>query len=106
MIMDVSAHDGAEAFEVEEGVLEFERIEGPFDEIHTSALGIEALLELQSTTETSVAPGGKDAKHVAVEIRFAARFQAGDAKAKGDHTVVIEGSEDLAADLPGDNEEA
>ncbi len=106
LIVDIAAHDNAQTFDVEKCILEFERIEGPFNEIDPCGECIEPLLKFHLTAQPGVTPGGENAEHVAVKIRFAAGLQPRNAETKRDKAVLLKSAEDLAADLAGDDEEA
>ena len=106
LIEDVAADDGAEAFDVEVGVLGFEGVEGPLDEVDAGGEGEFALAELEEAADAGVAVAVDDAHHLAVEKGPAAGFGAGDGDGEADHAVAVEGAEDLAADFGGDDEEA
>ena len=102
-IGDVGAGDGTEAIEIEMSVAGFEGIEGPFDESDVSREGFFALEEFEGAADFAIAVFGEDAGHVRVKIgRFIAN--ADDGHGEADHGVSIEGTEDLAAGLIGDDE--
>ena len=92
LVVNITANDDAEAFDIEESVFDLERIESPFDEVDVSAESPGALFELETATEAAVAVRRKNAHHVAMNIVLAAGFEAGDAEAEGDHLAVIEGA--------------
>jgi hypothetical protein len=76
LIVDVAANDDAQALDVEEGVLELQWIESPFDQIDVAVKRPLALFEFEATAEAGVAIGREHAHHVAVYVVFAAGFQA------------------------------
>ena len=102
-IRDVGADDGAESIEVEVSVADFEGIEGPFDETDVAGEGFFALEEFEETTDFAVAVGSEDSGHVRVEVGREA-MEADDGHGEADHEFAIEGSDDLAAGLVGDDE--
>lgn len=106
LVRDEARNDSAEAFDVEVGVFEFEGIEGPLDEVDAQFESEFALAEFQHAADAGVAIPVDDAHHLTMEEGVAAGFNAGDGDEEGDHAVAIEGAEDLAADLGGDDEEA
>ena len=102
-IGDVAAADGAETVEVEMRVFGFEGIEGPFDETDAAADGVFALEKLEETADTTVAIRGEHGGHVRVEIRSEA-VEADNSFGEADELVSIEGAENLAAGVVGDDE--
>jgi hypothetical protein len=101
-IRDVFAGDGAETIDVEVGVFGFEGIEGPFDEADVAAKSVFTLKKLEVTTDAAITVGGKDAGHVRVEIGSGA-MEADVGLGEADHEVAVEGAEDLAAGMVGDD---
>jgi hypothetical protein len=102
-IGDVGARDCAEAIEIEMRVAGFERVEGPFDQADIAREGFFALEEFQGAANFAITIFGEDAGHVGVEVgEFIA--DANDGHGEADHDVAIEGAEDLAASLIGDDE--
>jgi len=100
---DVSTDEGTETIEVEVGVAGFERVEGPFDQANVAGEGLFALEEFDGAADFTVTVFGEDAGHVGVEIRnFFANADEGHGEA--DHDGAVEGAEDLAAGLVGDDE--
>jgi hypothetical protein len=67
-----------------------------------------ALFEFEEAANAASRKFGHDAGHVGVQVgpALAARFEPGDGEEEADHAVAVEGAEDLAADLGGDDEEA
>jgi hypothetical protein len=101
-IGDIAAGDGAETIDVEVGVFGFERVEGPLDETKAAAKGVFALRELELTTDAAIAVGRKDGGHVGVEIGGVI-VEADEGFGKADHLIAVEGAEDLAAGVVGND---
>lgn len=106
LIVDVTADDDAQAFDIEEGVFDLQGIEGPFDQFDVTIQSPQALFEFEATTDAGIAIVGQDAEHVAMDVELRAGFEAGNAEAEGDHFGAVESAEDLAADFVCDDEKA
>jgi hypothetical protein len=102
-VRDVAAADGPEAIEIEMRVFCFERIEGPFDETDVAAEGVIALKEFEKTADVAVSMGGENAGHVGVKIGDVVA-EADDGFGEADEGGAVEGAEDLAAGVMGDDE--
>ena len=99
LVRDVAAHNRAQPLDVEEGVLEFQRIEGPFDQRRCRAPGRPRAGAVSGGGRRRVAILGQHAQHVAVQVGPAAGLDAGDGEAEADHALAVVGAEDVAADL-------
>src|SRR5579864_8297129 len=104
LIANIAAHDCAEPLDIEIRVLDFERIEGPLDELDTARESVFALLELEANALIAILR--RDAEHVTVQIGFAPCLETGNGEAEADHAAAIVRTESLAADFSGDDEEA
>jgi len=102
-IGDVGANDGAESIEVEVRVADFEGIEGPLDETDAAGEGFFALEEFEEAADFAIAVGFEDGGHVGVEVGRES-MEANDGHGEADHEVAIEGANDLAAGLVGNDE--
>src|SRR5580765_6452514 len=67
---DVSPSDGPEAHEIEIGILGYQRIESPLDEIDASCQCVCSLIELQPATDAGIAVRRQDGGHMGMEERF------------------------------------
>ncbi len=97
------AGEGAETIEIEMSVASFERVEGPFDEANVAGEGFVALKEFEHAADAAIAMGGEDAGHVGMEIAGGAA-DACHGETEADHGIAIEGANDVAAGLVGDDE--
>ena len=104
--MYVAAYHCSQPLNIEKGVLDLERVEGPFNEIHPAGKRELALLPFEPTPDSAVAIWRQYAQHVAMKIILATRLQARNAEAEGDHFVSIERTEDLTANLARHHEQA
>lgn len=84
------------------GVFRFERIEGPLDEADIAAKGFFTLREFELAADAAVAMGWKNGGHVGMEIRRGIA-EADVGFGETDHGVAVEGAEDLAAGVVGDD---
>ena len=66
VVRKILANDGAQFFDIEIGVLEFERIEGPLDHVEAAGEGVFALGEFEHAACAGIAILGEHAQHVAV----------------------------------------
>ena len=98
----VAARDGAKPFDIEISILDFEGIEGPFDQFDATGEGFFALHELQAPAETGIAMVFAHRQHVRVQVDVASA-RAGNGEREADHGVPLEGTHYLAADLVGDD---
>src|SRR5262249_5911489 len=64
-----------------------------------------SLRELQPAAHPKIVVFGKYAEHMAVEVAFGARLEAGNRQAEADHTVAVERAERQAADFGRDDKE-
>lgn len=101
-IGEVVAGDGAETVDVEVCVFGFERIEGPLDEANAAEKSVFALKELELTADAAVAMREENGGHMGMEIRGAV-VEADVGFGEADHGVTVEGAEDLAAGVIGDD---
>ena len=85
LIVNVPAHDDAQTLNIEESVLCFERIKGLLDQINARGQRMFTLSPLQTPPQSAIPVFRQNARHVAVQIRSSARFQARNAKAESDH---------------------
>jgi hypothetical protein len=95
--------DAAEPIEIEMGVADFERIEGPFNETKVAGKSFVALKKFEETANAAIAMRGEDTGHVGVEVGRGT-VKADEGHGEADHGVAIECAEDLAAGLMGDDE--
>ena len=65
---NVAPHDGAQPLHVEEGVLDFQRIEGPLDQLDAARQRLFALRSFSRRPMPRVAILRQDAQHVAVQV--------------------------------------
>ena len=95
-IRDEAAGDGAETHEIEVGVFQFERIEGPFDQANLAFQRVVALEKFQAASDALILVFGQHGGHVGMQKWFGcARADQGEREA--DHFIAVEGTEDLAA---------
>ncbi len=106
LIVNITAHDDAQALDIKERVFDLQRIEGPFDQLDVAVQRPLALFEFKAAADAGVAIVRQHAQHVAMNVILAAGFEAGNAKAEGDHFVFGESAKDLAADFIGHDEQA
>src|SRR2546422_623584 len=85
LVGDIAPYDRAQLFDIEVGVLELKRIEGPLDDVDAPLQGVFALRQLQQPAHPAIVVLGQDTQHVTVEVTFPARFETGDGKAEADH---------------------
>src|SRR5204863_6920636 len=85
LILVIAADCGAEALDVEEGVLQLHWIEGPLDELDAAFEGLFALTELEAAADAGVVICGEHPQHVTVQVWMPSRFDAGNGKPKTDH---------------------
>ena len=107
MIQNVAAHDSAQPLHVEKCVLDFQRIERPFDQIDAARWSASwrcASFSLRPTPAFAIL--GQHAQHVAVQIVFPARLQARNREAETDHSIAVVSAESVAADLRRHHEQA
>ena len=101
LVPHVAADNRAQAFNIEIGVLDFERIKSPLDELNATRHGVFTLPEFQTAPDSEVAILRQHAQHMAVQIGLAARLQAGNGHAKCDQTTgFIEFASDLYDQQP------
>jgi len=101
-IGDVAAGDGAKTVDVEVGVLGFQRIEGPLDEMDTSTKGVFPLGEFELAANVAITMARKDGGHVGVEIRGVI-VESDESLGETDHFVVFESAKNLAAGVIGND---
>ena len=101
-IGNVAAGEGAQTIEVEVGIFGFERIKGPFDETNAASEGVFTLGEFELTADATIAMGREDRGHVGVEVRSVI-VKADECFGEADHLAAIEGAEDLAAGMVGND---
>src|SRR5215469_7994177 len=105
LIPDKPPDNSAEPFHVEIGVLDLERIEGPLDQIDVARDCVFALPQLEPPADARVPEFGKDAQHVAVQVRLRTLLQPRNRKAKRDHASRVIRAKRLSAHLGGGDEE-
>src|SRR5438270_7083955 len=105
MVDAVAPRDGAEPRQIEVRVLDFQRIEGPFQQVKAGLERVIALGQLQAAAEAIISPRLAHRQHVRVQIRMAGA-RAGNGESKADQLAAIKGADDLPADFPADHEHA
>src|SRR5262249_48116604 len=85
LVGNVAPHNSAEFLDVEVGVLDFERIEGPLDEVDVPVESFVSLRELELASYSAIAVLRQHAQHVAVQIALRTGLQTRDGEAKADH---------------------
>ena len=101
--LNILAGNGAEAIDVEVGVLGFERIEGPFDETDVAPESVFTLSQFEMTADAAIAMGRKHTGHVRVEVGRGA-VEADVSLGEAHQKVTVVGAENLATSMIGDNE--
>src|SRR5258706_8494252 len=99
LIEHEASHNRAQALHIEIRVLDFERIESPFDQANAAANRILSLGELQHPPHPVIAIILQDAEHVAVEINLLGRLDSWNRQAESDHAGAIERAKRLPAYL-------
>ena len=102
-IRDVAPGNRAEPVDIEVRVFGFERIEGPLDQTNVAAESVLALREFELAADATVSMGGQNGKHVGMEIG-GALMQPDESFREADQSIAIEGAENLAAGVVGDDE--
>src|ERR1700722_5443328 len=97
------ACDAAEAVQVEVGISQFERIEGPLDEADIARKSLFALEELEPSADATVAVVVVDASVMRMDEDDAVAV-TDDAERVADEAIAVEGAENLAARFRGDEE--
>ena len=100
----IPAGDGAEAHEVEVGILGDQRIEGPFDQADPSRKGVFPLKQLQSPADAAIAVPVEHGRHVGVEKRLA-RAPSGNRQSESNQFAILKCAEDLPSRLRGDDKQ-
>ena len=85
------------------GVSDLQRVEGPLHEIEAAGDSVVALGELEAAANARIAVVRQDGKHVRVEV-WAAVTVAGQRHGEAYQGVLVEGTDDLAADALCDDE--
>src|SRR5690242_7336543 len=101
MVDAVAPRDGAQSRKVQVGVLDFQRIKRPFQQINPLLDGVIPLREFQSPPQAMVAKRVAYGKHVRVQVGMSGTA-AGDGEGKAHQLVALEGPNGLAANLLAD----
>src|SRR5207248_11325134 len=96
LVANIAADNGAEPFHIEVGVLDFERVEGPLDELDSAGDRVFALADLQASSHAQIPVFGKHAQHVTVQVITGAGFDARDGETERDHSAAVVCAESLA----------
>src|SRR5205085_252807 len=75
LVVHIAAHNGAEPFNIEESILDLERIECPLDQVNPAPHRVFSLLQLQTPAYASVSIPGKYTQHVTMQIQFVAGLE-------------------------------
>src|SRR5215472_10889093 len=104
MIHAVASRDGPETHQVQMGILDLERIEGPLHQVKASLQRVIALSQLHAAPQSVIAPGILHRQHVGVQVS-ATGTRPGNRESKTDQIRAVESSNDLTADLLADDKE-
>ena len=99
LVLGVLPNHCAQPLEVEECVLEFQRIEGPLDQFDSAFEGFLALPQLEPPPDAGIPPGRQHPQHVAVQIRPRSWLDARHGYEERDHLTTVVGAEQLPAYL-------
>src|ERR1700722_7937100 len=106
LIQNETANNSAQTLDVKKSVLDFERIERPLDEIDALAKRVNALRELQFSSQPGIAIFLHHTQHVAVKIALSARLYSRNRDAISHHAIAIVSAEGVPADFARCNEQA
>src|SRR6266571_4815997 len=105
MIDAVAPRDRAQPRQVQVGVLDLQRIEGPFQQLNPLLDGVFPLRELQPPSQAMVAKRVAYSEHVRMQVSMPGPA-AGNGKGKAHQLVALESSNGLATDFLADHEHA
>src|SRR3954452_23416344 len=89
LVVNKAAHNRAELLDVEEGVLELQRIECPLNHLDVRGEGKLTLYKLHPASQSRIPIRTKYAKHVTVEIAAPPGLHSRDTKAERNQPVLI-----------------
>ena len=101
-IGDVSAGEGAETIEIKVSVFGFDGVESPFNETDAATECVFALKKFEEAAYAAIAMGRQNRGHVGMEIGSVI-VNTHESFGKADHGVGVEGAENLAAGMDGDD---
>ena len=96
------AADAAESIEIEMSVADFERVKGPLNETKVAGKSFVSLEKFEEPADAAIAMRGQNTGHMGVEVGRGT-VQADEGHGKADHGVAVEGAENLATGLMGDD---
>ena len=106
LVVHIPANNCAKPLNIEERILNFERVKGSLDQVDPTRKCIVSLLQFQFSAETSISILWHDAEPVAMQISSTAWLKARYAQANRDHFATVERAEYLATDFARYNEQA
>src|SRR5690349_5990449 len=105
MVDAVAPRDRAQTRQVQVGILDFQRIESPFQQLNPLLDGVIPLRQFQPPSQAMVAKRVAYGEHVRMQVSMPGAA-AGDGKRKAHQLAALESPNGLAADLLADHEHA